>query len=91
MGPYGMDLNRLSKAVHWRERITIEEDKCGGKPCIRGMRVRVIDVLDLLANGMTREEIVVELPYLEPEDVEAAIKYARNRLNHPVLNIENLD
>ncbi|MBU3666889.1 MAG: DUF433 domain-containing protein, partial [Chthoniobacterales bacterium] len=49
------------------ERITINPKQCGGRPCIRGMRIRVIDVLDLLANGLTPEEVLSELPDLEPE------------------------
>ena len=69
----------------WRERITIDPAQCGGRPCIRGMRIRVLDVLDLLAAGLSREEVVAELPDLVPEDVEAALRYASARLDHPVL------
>jgi uncharacterized protein (DUF433 family) len=69
----------------WRQRITTHPDQCGGRPCIRGMRIRVIDVLDLLAAGLSHGEILEELPDLEPEDIEAAILYARNRLDHPVV------
>jgi uncharacterized protein (DUF433 family) len=69
----------------WRERITINPDQCGGRPCIRGMRIRVMDVLDLFAAGLSREEILDELPDLEPEDIEASLKYARERLDHPLL------
>ena len=68
-----------------KDRVTIDPEQCGGRPCIRGMRIRVIDVLDLLANGLTPEQIVEELPDLEAEDVQACLKYARRRLNHPVL------
>ena len=67
------------------ERITIEPEKCGGKPCIRGMRVRVIDVLDLLAAGLSREDIVKELPYIEPADVDAAVLFARQRIENSVI------
>jgi uncharacterized protein (DUF433 family) len=66
-------------------RITINPEQCGGRPCIRGMRIRVIDVLDLLAAGLSREEILAEMPDLEPEDVSAALQYASRRLDHPVL------
>ncbi|HVR97448.1 MAG TPA: DUF433 domain-containing protein [Thermoanaerobaculia bacterium] len=69
----------------WRDRITYNPEQCGGRPCIRGMRIRVIDVLDLLAAGLSRQEILEEMPDLEPEDVEAAILYARSRLDHPVV------
>ena len=69
----------------WRARITFNPKQCGGRPCIRGMRIRVIDVLDLLAVGLSRQEILDELPDLEAEDVEAAIRYARSRVDHPVI------
>ncbi|HLP95532.1 MAG TPA: DUF433 domain-containing protein [Saprospiraceae bacterium] len=70
------------------ERVTINPEQCGGKPCIRGMRIRVTDVLDLLANGLTPEEIVAEeLPDLTLEDVRACLRYASLKLNHPVLAI----
>lgn len=71
--------------MHWRERITTNPKQCGGRPCIRGMRIRVIDVLDLFAAGLSREEILDELPDLEAEDLEAALRFARNRLDHPIL------
>jgi uncharacterized protein (DUF433 family) len=67
------------------ERITINPKQCGGRPCIRGMRIRVVDVLDLLANGLTAEQVVEELPDLELEDVQACLQYASRKLNHPVL------
>jgi len=66
-------------------RITYNPAQCGGKPCIRGMRIRVSDVLDLYAAGLTPEEILSELPDLEPEDLQAALTYAARELDHPVL------
>ena len=66
-------------------RVTVNFAQCGGKPCLRGMRIRVTDVLDLLASGLKPEEIILELPDLEIEDVKAAIQYAAKRLNHSVL------
>ena len=69
----------------WLERITINPEQCGGRPCIRGMRIRVVDVLDLLAAGLSREEVLNELPDLEPEDIEAAIRYASSRVDHAVV------
>ena len=66
-------------------RITIDPEQCGGRPCIRGMRFRVIDVLQLLAAGETREEILAEYPYLEPDDIAASLIYAVRQLDHPVL------
>ena len=56
-------------------RITVDPEQCGGKPCIRGMRMRVTDILDALAAGTSREEILEDFPYLEPEDITAAVEY----------------
>ena len=67
------------------DRITINPEQCGGRPCIRGMRIRVIDVLDLFAAGLSSEEILDEMPDLQPEDLQATLQYAARRLNHPVL------
>ena len=58
------------------QRITIEPGKCGGRPCIRGLRLRVADVLHLLSAGATFEEILADYPFLEREDILAAIEYA---------------
>lgn len=69
----------------WQKRITINPDQCGGRPCIRGLRIRVIDILDLLAAGLNYEEILDELPDLEKEDIQAALKYASRKLDHPVI------
>ncbi|MBE9099197.1 DUF433 domain-containing protein [Vacuolonema iberomarrocanum] len=68
------------------ERITVNPKQCGGRPCIRGMRIRVVDVLDLLAAGLSVEQILEELPDLEMDDIKAALMYASRRLNHPVLD-----
>ncbi len=67
------------------ERITINPDQCGGRPCIRGMRIRVIDILDLFAAGLNAEQIMEELPDLEMEDIKAALNFATRRLDHPVM------
>lgn len=66
-------------------RITINPEQCGGRPCIRGMRIRVIDVLDLFAAGLNAQEILGEMPDLEMEDLTAALRYAAQRLDHPVI------
>jgi len=71
--------------MDWRDRITTNPDQCRGRPCIRGMRIRVVDVLDLFAAGLTHTQILDELPDLEAEDLEAALKYARARMDHPIL------
>ena len=67
------------------DRITVDPEKCGGRPCIRGMRIRVSDVLDLLANGLSPEEILQEMPDLELEDIRASLRFASRRLDHPIL------
>jgi uncharacterized protein (DUF433 family) len=67
------------------ERITVDPEQCGGRACIRGMRIRVIDVLDLLASGLTREQVLEELPDLEPADIAACLRFASRRLDHPVV------
>ncbi len=66
-------------------RITVNPGQCGGRPCIRGMRVRVSDVLDLLAAGLSLEQVLEELPYLESDDVRACLRYASRQIDHPVL------
>ena len=69
------------------QRITIDPAKCGGKPCIRGMRIRVQDVLDLLASGLTREEVLTELPDLENDDIKAALQYASKSVSHELVMV----
>lgn len=66
-------------------RITVDPAQCGGRPCLRGLRVRVKDVLDLFAAGATREEILEDYPYLEPEDIVAALEFAARQSDHPIL------
>ncbi len=66
-------------------RITINPGVCGGRPCIRGLRIRVKDVLDMLAGGATREEILADYPYLEDLDITAALEYAARATDHPVI------
>ncbi len=68
------------------KRITVEEGKCGGRPCIRGLRIRVTDVLELLAAGASFEEILSDYPSLEREDIFAAIEYAARQADHSVLH-----
>ena len=67
------------------DRITIDPAMCGGRPCVRGLRIRVRDVLDLLAAGATRDEILEDYPYLEPDDITAVLEFAALQNDHPVL------
>ena len=67
------------------ERITIDPEQCGGRPCIRGFRFRVLDLLELLAEGASHEEILADYPFLEREDIPAALHYAARLLDHPVI------
>ncbi len=61
------------------ERITVEADKGGGRPYIRGLRVRVTDILGMLAEGVSHDEILRDYPYLEPDDIHAALAYAAHQ------------
>ena len=67
------------------KRITFNPDQCGGRACIRGMRIRVKDILDLLAAKVSVEEIIEDYPYLEEADITACLEYAASEVNHPVL------
>ena len=67
------------------DRITFTPNQCGGRPCIRGMRIRVKDVLDLLAAGVSEAEILEDYPYLESDDIRACLEYAAAEADHPVL------
>jgi uncharacterized protein (DUF433 family) len=66
-------------------RITIEPGKCGGRPCIRGMRIRVVDILEMLAGGSSEATILNDFPDLEPNDIRAALAYAAASMDHAVL------
>ena len=67
------------------DRITVDPAVCGGRPCIRGLRIRVKDVLDLLAAGASHDEILEDYPYLEPADISAVLAFAALQNDHPVL------
>jgi len=67
------------------DRITVNPKQSGGRPCIRGMRIRVSNVLDLLAASLSFEQILEEMPDLEMDDLKAALLYAARKLDHPVL------
>lgn len=69
-------------------RITSEPGKLGGRPCLRGLRIRVSDVLDLLAAGLSPAQVLAELPDLEPDDVKAALAFAAKSVDHPLIAAE---
>ncbi len=75
----------MSAKSNLLHRITLEAGKCGGRPCIRSTRMRVVDVLELLSAGASFEEIVQDYPTLEREDILAAIEYAARQTDHVVL------
>jgi len=68
-----------------QHRITFNPDQCGGRPCIRNYRLRVKDVLDMLARGATHAEILRDYDFLEDADIRACLEYAASQLDHPVL------
>ena len=79
--------NRYSRAMSkdLLARITIRPEQCHGRPCIRGMRIRVVDVLEMLANGAKEDEILADFPDLERDDIRACLAYAVTQLGHPVI------
>jgi uncharacterized protein (DUF433 family) len=68
-------------------RISIDLSQCGGRPCLRGLRIRVRDVLDLLAAGASRQEILEDYPMLEAGDISASLEYAARQSDHPILRL----
>ncbi len=77
----------MEPAMSELNRITVDPNQCGGRPCLRGPRIRVKDVLDLLAAGASREEILGDCPLLEAGDITAALEYAALQSDHPVLRV----
>ena len=71
--------------MSYLNRITIEPDKCGGRPCIRGYRLRVKDVLEMLAAGSSEKEILEDYDFLQAEDIRACLQYAAAQANHSIL------
>lgn len=67
------------------DRITVNPKQCGDRPCVRGMRIRVVDVLDLFAAGLDAAQILDEMPDLEADDLKACLMYARRRMDHPLI------
>jgi uncharacterized protein (DUF433 family) len=71
-----------------KERITFNPNQCGGRPCIRGMRIRVKDVLEMLAAKVPEDKILADYPYLEREDITACLEYAAAQVDHAVLTLQ---
>jgi uncharacterized protein (DUF433 family) len=67
------------------ERITVDPEQCGGRPGVRGLRIRVTDVLDLLASGLSPEQVLKELSDLDADDISACLRFASRRLDHPIV------
>ena len=76
-----------SQATNLDQLITTDPKQCGGRPCVRGMRIRVSDVLDLFAAGLSSEALITEMPDLTQDDLRACLQYAARRLDHPVVMI----
>lgn len=73
--------------TYLNERITVDPERCGGRPCVRGMRIRVQDVIDLFAAGLTASEILAEMPDLEEADLQACLLYVSKLVAHPVIAV----
>ena len=86
IAPQGLDSSYdLSMDSNLLNRIPFNLAQCAGRPCIRGMRIRVMDILELMAAGADRKEILADYPYLESDDITAALLYATRQSDHPVL------
>ena len=71
--------------MKFADRITFDPEQCGGRPCVRHYRIRVKDILDMLAGGASEQEILRDFAFLEPEDIRACLEYAAEHVNYPVL------
>jgi uncharacterized protein (DUF433 family) len=83
--PAGFDCSSRAAYAIGMDRITFNPEQCGGRPCIRSMRIRVKDILDMLAAGISEAEILADFPYLEQEDIRAVLAFAAEEADHPVL------
>jgi uncharacterized protein (DUF433 family) len=73
--------------MSYTDRITFDPEQCGGRPCIRNMRIRVKDVLEMLAGGATETEILEDFPYLEAQDIRACLEFAAAEMDHSILKV----
>ena len=85
--PATKEISTIGSVMTHLDRITVDPEVCGGRPCLRGLRVRVADILALLAAGSSRAEILADFPYLENEDITAALEYAARQADHPVIRV----
>ena len=85
--PFRHHVTTISPMNSLLSRITVEPGKCGGRPCIRGYRLRVKDVLELLAHGASWEEIMADHPFLEADDIRACLEFAAVQNDHVVLRV----
>lgn len=69
----------------WSARITVDPKICGGRPCIRGMRIRVSDIIELLADGVSFEKVLADFPYLQTDDLKAALRFAASAVDHRII------
>lgn len=76
-----------SAAMSLPDRITAEPGKMGGRPCVRGLRIRVTDILEMLAGGASEADILADFPDLEVEDIRAALAFAAARVDHPIIQV----
>lgn len=74
-------------SMKYIDRITFDPEQCGGRPCIRGMRIRVQDILEMLAEGETEATILKDYPYVEAEDIRACLAFAAAEMNHSILQV----
>lgn len=81
-----VNIRFMSSQTH--DRITFNPEQCGGRPCIRGMRIRVKDILEMLAGGASESEILSDFPYLEPDDIRACLEYAAAQVDHAVITVQ---
>jgi len=83
----GCDKILVDMSSDLANRITSNPRQCGGRPCIRGLRIRVKDILDMLAGGASEAEILNDYPYLEADDIKASLEYAAAQLDHAVVMV----
>ena len=83
----GSEIGCIGMVMSQLHRVTSDPEICGGRPCIRGMRIRVTDILDLLAAGADAKEILADYPYLEAGDIQASLEYAARAADHVVLRV----